>query len=655
MKRVFAHIGFSFGVTLFVLNVFDAEFALYAAVALGGIFACSMLYPKLRHGVSLPLCAGSALFACLLFLYAYNAVVLPQLALNGKTADCMFYLTNLGETSSNGYVYTANTTAVNISGVPQNIHIKLYYNDQIPAAGYQIMRGQLRFHSCGDSGYSSYGAWGKEIFLNANLKSYDPTYTFLNPFMRKILKLRYEIGTAFMTQVGGDEGALAVGMLIGDKSNLSPDLVNAFRITGTAHLTAVSGLHLGAVTGVFRFVFDKLYVSKKLSAPVLLVIIAFYCALSGFSKSVLRAGIMLAILLVGEMFKSRADSLNSLGLALFILCLNPFAVCDISTLLTTVSILAIIAVYPLIVNSKAFKSFKKTLRKHSKSEVAYRLSGFVIRIAELLLLSFTIVLCDLPVMVVFFGGFSAVGIVINVVIVLLGTVSVVATMFTALPLISGVLPLPFSLAVKAVNGLIIGITARAAKLPFAYITLGKNFIIIIGAVLVFIGAGVLISKSAAKKAAVVSVAALAVFIAVFSVYDSRCSHILVTKNGAAAVCTADKITVTNVHTDYDYYRIKSYITARNGNIDALVNCNKYYTKRFEDAFTCGEKISKNDALTAQVGEITFATGSSASGNIVLCGDTLYTSEGATELDDDTVITVSGSTYSVEVYTPSVLT
>lgn len=648
MKRAFAHIGFSFGVTLFALNVLGSEFALYAAVALAGVFVCSVLLPKIRSGVSVPLCAGSALFACLLFLYAYHAVVLPQLALDGKTADCVFYITNLGEPSTNGYVYTARTSSIGVAGVPQNINIRLYCKDQIPAAGYQVLNGKLSFHSCGESGFSSYGAWGKEIFLNSNLKSYDATDTLINPLMRRVLKLRYQITQSFLSGVGGDAGALAVGMLIGDKSNISPELISAFKITGAAHLTAVSGLHLGAVTGGFRFVFDKFKVSKKISAPVLLFIVAFYCTLSGFSKSVLRAGIMLAILLIGEAFKARADSLNSLGLALFVLCLNPFSVCDISTILTTVCILAIVAVYPIIINSKPFYKFKRKVRKLGKGEAAYRFANMIIRLAELLLLSFTIVLCNLPVMAIVFGGFSAVGILLNTVMVILGTVSVTVTLFA-------VLPLPLSFAVRVINGLIISLVTSASKLPFAYIVLGREFVVVLGALLIFIGAGVIISKSAAKKVAVICVAALAVFITVFSVYDSRCTHILVTEYGAAVVCTPDSITVTNVDSDNDYYTVKSYLSSHNAKIDKLVSCSKRYTELFEKQFSADEIITTKQAFTVRAGELTFATGYSASGNIVLCGKTLYTAEGSHKLNDDMLITVSGSSYSTEVYMPSVLT
>ena len=648
MKRAFAHIGFSFGVTLFVLNAFGAEVAIYAAVALAGVFICAVSLPNLRRGVSLPLCAGSALFACLLFLYAYHAVVLPQLALGNKTADCVFYLTNLGEPTTSGYAYTANVRAVGIAGAPQNIHIRLYCKEQIPASGYQLISGNLRFHSYGESGFSSYGAWGKEIFLKANLKDYEVTDKLLNPTMRQILKLRYKLKESVMNGVGGDEGALAVGMLIGDKSYISQEVYRAFRITGAAHLTAVSGLHLGAVTGVFRFAFDKLHVTKKISAPILIVIIAFYCVLSGLSKSVLRAGIMLAILLVGEVFKSRADSLNSLGFALFVLCLNPFAVCDISTLLTTICVLAIVAVYPKITGSRPFKKFKRQLRKLGKGEIAYKVAGFIIRITELVILSFSIVLCSMPVMAIFFGGFSAIGIVLNVIIVMLGTVSVTVTLIA-------ILPLHLWFAVRIVNRLIIAIVMSASKFPLAFVVLGKSFIVVLGAALVFIGVGVFISKSAAGKAAVSTVIAMAVFICAFTVYDNHCSHILVTKTGAAVVSTNGSVTVYGVDSANDYYTVKGYLDSQNVKADTAVNCSKQYLQRFKETYSATKTVTVNQPYSVKAGGVTFAAGNGASGNIVLCGKSLYTAGGGGELENDVIITVTTDAYSAEPYMPSVLT
>jgi hypothetical protein len=59
MKRVFAHIGFSFALALIILNFLNVKWALAAAIAAGALFVVSLLIPKTRKAVAVPLCLFS--------------------------------------------------------------------------------------------------------------------------------------------------------------------------------------------------------------------------------------------------------------------------------------------------------------------------------------------------------------------------------------------------------------------------------------------------------------------------------------------------------------------------------------------------------------------------------------------------------------------
>ncbi len=72
-------------------------------------------------------------------------------------------------------------------------------------------------------------------------------------------------------------------------------------------------------------------------------------ALAGFSKSIIRAGIMMIVMLCGRLFNERSDTLNSLGIAVFIICLNPFAVTDAGALLTVTAVLGLIIIDPMLI------------------------------------------------------------------------------------------------------------------------------------------------------------------------------------------------------------------------------------------------------------------------------------------------------------------
>ena len=657
MKRAFAHIGFSFGAALFALNAFGIEFAYCAFAAVAAVFVFSLLVLKTRRSVSLPVCAGSALLACLLFIYAYNAVVLPQMILDGKTVQVNYYLTDLGTPVSTGYTYTAKIVSAALPGAPQGINVKLYVNQQIPAAGYQLISGKVHFESFGNNGFSSYGAWGKEIFLRANVKTYEVSSNFVASPMRGILELRYNIITAFMNSVGGEEGALSAGMLIGDRSFLSDEAINNFRIVGASHLTAVSGLHLGAVTGAFGGAFNLLKIDKRISSPIIILVIIIYCMLSGFSKSVVRAGIMLIILLVGLMFRQRADSLNSLGLALFVICLNPFAVCDISTLLTTLSMLAIITVYPAAVYSSAFELFKRKIMSlpTSKRRFGGIVANAVIHISELILLSFSIVVCNLPVMCLFFGYFSAIGIVLNTLLVVLGGFAVTLSLASVPFLFTGFLAPLFAYAVRVVNSLILIFVAAGARVPFATLNLGKNFVLIIGGALVIIGVSYFVSPRLVKKTAAVMIACVIIISAITTVAESKRDRVFITQSGAAAVCFGNETCVVGADSYYDFVQIKSYLTSSGSKVTKTVNCSGDNAELFSKLYGCDDD-SLCDNYTVKIGELTFASGDNVTGNIVVCGNRVSDPSGIVDLQNGSVeYKISGSSYSRDIYSTAILT
>lgn len=119
MKRVFAHIGFSTAVTLLAVNLIGIQAVPAAAVGVGILFFVSLLLPRYRRALAVPLCFGAALFACLLYITVYQATVAPALALDGVEAQSSLYLTSLPVVKQGSYVYTAKAVRILADGAPQ--------------------------------------------------------------------------------------------------------------------------------------------------------------------------------------------------------------------------------------------------------------------------------------------------------------------------------------------------------------------------------------------------------------------------------------------------------------------------------------------------------------------------------------------------------
>ncbi|MBE6816555.1 MAG: ComEC/Rec2 family competence protein [Ruminococcaceae bacterium] len=644
MKRTFAVIGFSFGVTLFLLNVFGAVAAKYAAVATAALFLVTAVAPALRRKRELPVIAGTALFACMMYLYAYDTVALPQLSLGGRTTDAVLYLTSLSEkTASGGYSYTAKIVSASLPNA-QGIKIRLFSHEQITAAGYQMMECKLKFLPTVENGFSSYGLWGKGIFTSAQLKFYTVTSEHITSPMRWILEMRYAVIHRFENHVGGDAGALSAGLLVGDRSQMSPELRDAFKIAGASHLTAVSGLHLSAVSGFFAYIFRACGVKNKISSPVLLGIILFYCALSGFSKSVVRAGIMLAVVLIGAMLKKHADTLNSLGFALFVICVNPFAVCDISTLLTVCSMLAIIKVYPVLEQRRlADAQFTKLRRGSALSKIMVRIWRYVV---EMLLLSASITLSCLPITCVFFGYFSVVGVFLNVILVPLGTLAVSLSLVGSYLMWVPLMPL----AVRGVNLLIIKLIYLAARAPFAVFHAGEGFYILLAVLLCLVGGCAVFSPQYMRKVLLFALTMITGAVIILSAYDYTCAHIFVTESGAAAICTKEETIVLATDSKTDFYELDSLLIGRSYHVDRIYTSAPETAQTFAEKYHCTEICAEQECYNYEIGGVTFAVGDNSRGNIILVENRVYDANGEHALaENGRLYSVRDGSYSVVSY------
>jgi competence protein ComEC len=130
-------------------------------------------------------------------------------------------------------------------------------------------------------------------------------------------------------------------LVIGDRSDMKTGDWLVLKNTGTIHLMAISGLHIGLVAGLVFFLTRILWSSipglvLRLAAPRAAAIIAWafaiiYAALAGFSLPTQRALIMLTVVLVSVLLQKPVKSGNTLGLAvLAVLVTDSFAVLSAS-------------------------------------------------------------------------------------------------------------------------------------------------------------------------------------------------------------------------------------------------------------------------------------------------------------------------------------
>ncbi|WP_245924817.1 ComEC/Rec2 family competence protein [Aliiruegeria haliotis] len=151
-----------------------------------------------------------------------------------------------------------------------------------------------------------------------------------------VFRTRMALSEAIRSRVPGDAGGFAAAILAGDRSAMDHDVVEALRNSNMAHLLAISGLHMGLLTGVvfagLRAILSLYpwlalrFAIKKIAAMAALAAGAGYLALSGGSVSTERALVMVAVMFGAVLLDRRAVSLRSVAIAAtLLLCWSPEA------------------------------------------------------------------------------------------------------------------------------------------------------------------------------------------------------------------------------------------------------------------------------------------------------------------------------------------
>ncbi len=145
------------------------------------------------------------------------------------------------------------------------------------------------------------------------------------------------------------ERALVKALLLGQRDEMDAEQTQAFVRSGTIHVLAVSGTHVGIIymAVLWALVFLGKDVRGRMVRGVLaLAALWCYAGLTGFVPSVLRATVMFSLFTIAETVRWRTESLNSLATAAFLLLLwEPGMLHQLSFQLSFLAVLGIVVLY----------------------------------------------------------------------------------------------------------------------------------------------------------------------------------------------------------------------------------------------------------------------------------------------------------------------
>lgn len=246
-----------------------------------------------------------------------------------------------------------------------NVSKKIICYFQPDGVSEDLMPGdEIRFHgeiqsfkNLGNSdsfdyqGYMYNKGFVGSIYLPVN--RWEPTFETNHSLETIALKCRAEILSHFKSLgLSENEFAIVSALTVGYKDALSEDVKESFRATGTAHVLAVSGLHVGIIFAVISFLLGFIHRNSKiyrLKFVIIIILLWVYAFITGLSPSVVRACIMLSIFCIGEIMNRKGFSYNTIFAAAFlILVANPFSLFDVGFQLSFMAVLSIGYLYPKI-------------------------------------------------------------------------------------------------------------------------------------------------------------------------------------------------------------------------------------------------------------------------------------------------------------------
>lgn len=147
---------------------------------------------------------------------------------------------------------------------------------------------------------------------------------------------------------------VALALILGQRQEISNDLVQDYQYSGATHILSVSGLHVGFIMLFISFLLRPIPNTRKGSLIKLISILlslALFAVISGLSPSVLRSVVMFSFLAIGNHLRRTGSIYHTLLVSiLLILLFEPYFLFDVGFQLSYLALFFILWLQPLLKN-----------------------------------------------------------------------------------------------------------------------------------------------------------------------------------------------------------------------------------------------------------------------------------------------------------------
>lgn len=329
-----------------------------------------------------------------------DTYLMSAMAQNGNKLQTTVTAADFGYDNSYG---TTVNGSITLDGKEYNVRV--FVNDKLEIEPGDRVEGTFRFRYTGKIGQEEATYQQGQGILLLGHQDDEITLTKSEETMLRHYPalLAKQVKNILSESLPEDAAAFAKALLLGDDSEISYDVNTDFKVGGIRHIIAVSGLHVAILYGMLSVLtFRKRFLTALVALPVLFV----FAGVAGFTPSVTRACIMVALMILSQCFNKEYDSPTSLSFAcLAMLVWNPLVITSVSFQLSAGCVAGI-----LLFNEKIYnrilsglggakgKSLSSSLKRWLSSSVSITLSAMSL---------------TTPLSAYYFGAVSLVGVLTN--------------------------------------------------------------------------------------------------------------------------------------------------------------------------------------------------------------------------------------------------
>ena len=210
-----------------------------------------------------------------------------------------------------------------------------------------------------------------------------------------------------------EEAQIVKGLILGDTTALEEELKEKFQIANISHVLAVSGMHIIYIVIGIEVVFKK-WLGKRKAKYVVIFGVIFYMSITGFTSSIVRAGIMGMMNIFAFLVYRKNDIWTSIAISLGIILLqNPYAITGVGLQLSYLGTIGIILFNK---NIKQYLDNIKWVRDNIRIKRSKRISNIVEKLKDMISVTLSAQLMILPIMLYHFNMIGIYFVITNILV-----------------------------------------------------------------------------------------------------------------------------------------------------------------------------------------------------------------------------------------------